>query len=327
MSLGLSPQSQQVYNSALVILTNDTDGSKERLLYEIVTWEDAHPPQNEYEGFEWYNIHGDPRTLNSMVTRGLLNIQFKSNKYCTYRTVDREAVKRALTDYKGLLKPPEDEEIPTDLFRLVVGHEEKKEIIMRGISASTPVHFLLWGSVASAKTLMLEELSRLPRNRFVLGSSLTKAGIYEVLLNEKPRYLLVDELDKLDDQSNLTALLSLMETGIVTETKYRRHRRIKLETWVFASANEIKRIPKELLSRFVLLKFRPYSDAEFTDVVVNVLREREGMDEGLALYISQKVLTELGSRDVRDTVKIARLMRGKTKAEVDHLVGILKKQK
>lgn len=330
MSLEQQSLSQQIYNTSLVLLTNDQDGEKERLLWEIVNFEE-NPTEKEYPlpGFEWYEVHGDPRTLNSLVTRGLLNIVFKSNKSCSYELIDREAVKRALNDYRGLVEAPEEEEqIPPDLFDIVIGHEGKKEIIHRSITSDNPIHCLLHGVPASAKSLMLEELNRLPRSKFILGSNLSKAGLYEILLNEKdkPRYLIVDELDKMDDQSNLAALLSLMERGIVTETKYKRHRQIKLKCWVFASANETRRIPKELMSRFLLLKFNPYSDTEFIDVSVNVLTKREKVNESLALYISKQVMDMLGSKDVRDSVKVARLLKGDTRSEVDHIVGILSKQ-
>jgi Holliday junction DNA helicase RuvB len=186
---------------------------------------------------------------------------------------------------------------------------------------------LLWGTVASAKTLILEDLARLPHNRFVLGSSLTKAGLFDVLFNERPRYLIIDELDKIDDAENLSALLSLMHKGYITETKYRRHRTLRLKTWVFASANEISRLPKELMSRFLLLRFRDYTDDEFIEVVVNVLKEQENISENLGIYIAERILKELNSRDVRDTVKCARLLRERTKEEVDKIIAILKRQK
>ena len=59
---------------------------------------------------------------------------------------------------------------------------------------------------------------------------------------------------------------------------------------------------------------------------MNVLTKREGTNESIALYISQAVMKELGSRDVRDAVKIARLLKGDINGEVDHVVGILSKQ-
>jgi Holliday junction DNA helicase RuvB len=179
----------------------------------------------------------------------------------------------------------------------------------------------------SAKTLFLEELARLPHSRFILGSSLTRAGLLDVLFNERPRYLIIDELEKIDDVENLSALLSLMHKGYVTETKFRRHRTVRLKTWVFASANTILNLPKELLSRFLLLRFRDYTDDEFREVTVDVLREQEGVPESLGIYIAEKVLRELSSRDVRDPCKIARLLKEKTAKEVDNLIEILKRQK
>jgi len=319
----------EVYAATLTLLSGDTTGDMERLLWDIVQWEEENPPRNEYDGFEWYQVHGDARTLNKLVTRKILKIVYKSNKATIYRATNLDAIKRALNDYQGLMTAPEGEveEIPPDLFNVVVGHDEKKEILMRSLTSDQPVHILLYGSIASAKSLMLEELARLPRSKFILGSSLTKAGLFEILFNERPKYVIIDELDKIDDPENLACLLSLMERGIITETKYRRHRKLKLKTWVFASANRIHKIPPELLSRFLLLRFRDYTPEEFMDVVVKVLTDREKVPQSLAVYIADKVLNELGSRDVRDAVKVARLLKSKTKDEVNHVIGILKRQK
>lgn len=330
MSWSLAAQ-QEVYDATLALLTRDTEGNRERLLWEIVQWEDQNPPpegREEYWGFEWYHVHGDARTLNSLVTRHILDVVYKSATTTVFKTSDRDATRKALNDYRGSLLPEkEEQEIPPDLFNIIVGHEDKKYLVKRSLASPRPVHSLLWGSVASSKTLMLEELARLPHSHFVLGSSLTKAGLFEVLFTERPTYLILDELDKIDDPQNLAALLSLMERGLVTETKHRRHRRINLKTWVFASANDIGKIPRELMSRFLKLRFHDYTDGEFTDVVVTVLRDREALNESLSLYISQKVLRDLGSKDVRDAVRIARLLKKRTKPEVEHLVEMMRQQK
>jgi hypothetical protein len=310
-------------------LSNDTDGRLKKTFEEILTWEKEHPPKTEYDGWEWWTVHADPRTLNRWVTHRILKVVLKTNKVCYYRVYDLPALEKALADYEGtfIQETPAEEQIPSDLFKMIVGHEDKKNIIMRSISAEKPVHCLLWGSVASAKTLTLEDLARLPRSRFILGSSLTRAGLFDVLFNERPRYLIIDELEKIDDIENLSALLSLMHKGYVTETKYKRHRTVRLKTWVFGSANDISRLPKELLSRFALLRFRDYTDDEFREVTVNVLREQEDIPENLAVYIAEKVLRELNSRDVRDAVRCSRLLKIKTKEEVDSIISILKRQK
>jgi len=320
---------QEVYNAVLTLLSHDTDGSMKKLLETIVEWEKTHPPKNEYDGFSWFDVFGDSRTLNSLVTRRILKVVFKSNKYCAYRALDILALEKSLADYEGSFtqEAVAEEAFPPDLFKIITGHSDKIDIVVRSLNAERPVHALLWGSVASAKTLMLEELSRLPHSRFILGSSLTKAGIFDVLFNERPRILIIDELDKIDDAENLSALLSLMHKGYISETKYRRHRTLRLKTWVFASANDINRLPKELLSRFVLLRFRDYTDDEFREVSVDVLREQENIPENLGLYIGERVLRELNSRDVRDCVKVARLLKEQTKDEVNRIIEIMRKQK
>jgi len=318
----------EVYATALTILSHDSDGTFKKLFETIVEWEKLHPPKNEWDGFEWHMVHGDARTLNSLVTRRILKVVFKSNKYCGYRAIDTTALEKALADYEGsVTQEVITEEIPTDMLNIVTGHEEKKDILLRSLKAEKPVHILLWGTVASAKTLILEELVRLPHNTFVLGSNLTQAGLFEVLFNERPRYLVIDELDKIKDSENLAILLSLMHKGLIRETKYRRHRTLRLKTWVFASANDISHLPRELMSRFLPLRFRDYGDDEFREVVVNVLKEQENISENLGVYIADRTLRELNSRDVRDCIKVARLLKQQTKEEVDKIIEILKRQK
>jgi len=300
----------------------------EIILQDILEWEKAHPPKTEYDGFEWYQVHADPRVLNRLVREKVLKVLLKTNKSITYRAVDLRAVNKGLADYQGSQgKGEEKEEIPPDLFNIIVDHEKKKELIMRGMKAKRPVHFILWGTPASAKSLMLEELDRLPQSSFVLGSNLTKAGIFEILYNERPRYLIIDELDKIKDTENFSILLSLMARGFISETKHNRHRRARLKTWVFASANEIRRFPKELMSRLQPLRFKDYSEDEFYEVVVKVLSEREDVSQTLAVYIAEKVLSILISKDVRDAVRVSRLLTEATKKEVDHVISIMKEQK
>jgi len=320
---------QEVYNNILTVLSHDNDGDMKKLLERILEWENTHPRENQYHGFSWFDVHGDARTLNSLVNRLILDVVFKSNKSCAYRVLDLQALEKALADYEGSFTQEvvTEEQIPTDLFKLVTGHEDKKNILLRSLQAEKPVHNLLFGSVASAKTLFLEDLSRLPHSRFILGSSLTRAGLFDVLFNERPRYLIIDELEKIDDIENLSALLSLMHKGYISETKFRRHRTLRLKTWVFGSANDISRLPKELLSRFLLLRFRDYTDDEFREVSIDVLKEQENISENLGLYIAEKVLRDLNSRDVRDAIKICRLLKEKTKDEVDRIVQILNRQK
>jgi MoxR-like ATPase len=59
---------------------------------------------------------------------------------------------------------------------------------------------------------------------FIDGGNTTKAGIIEYLFKNQPHYLLNDEIDKMSPKDQ-AFLLNLMETGIITETKYGKTRK------------------------------------------------------------------------------------------------------
>ncbi len=311
------------------MLTNDATGELEGIFERIIHWEKNSQAVSPYDGFEWHEVYADVRTLNRLVTKRVLKVVLKTNKSTRFRAVNVEALERALRDYRSMAKVEEEHpQIPPDLFNIIIGHEDKKELIRRSLMSEQPVHFLLYGSIASAKTLMLEELARLPGSSGIrLGSRLSSSGLYDLLFDGRPRYLILDELDKVESHENLGCLLSLMERGLIAETKHGKQRTLKLKTWVFASANRIDKIPPELLSRFVLLRFKDYTDDEFLEVASKVLHIREGIPMGLAVYIADKILKDFNSRDVRDAIKCARLLKEKTKEEVDMVISLMKKQK
>jgi len=311
-----------VYEKALTALYDDPEMVE--LLERAVSFEEENCNQNPYLGFEWYDVSASPQTLNMLVTRGILKVSYKSNKSTNYCFVDREEVKKAIADFKaGAMKREEEIKIPEDLFSIIVLHEDKKEIILKALQSDKTVHFLLVGVPGSAKSLFLLELQRLPMSKYVLGSSLSKAGIYELMFDESPRYLIIDELDKVDSQDNITGLLSLMETGMLVETKYKRRREGHFKTWVFAGANYMHKISPELRSRFLKLTFNEYSPDEFIEVATNVLVKREHVEQSLAEHIAYRLLKEAGTKDVRDAIRVSRL--AKTVEEADKVIEIMKK--
>lgn len=308
------------------ILSND-DGTLRDLLQRIVDWEKANPPKTEYDGFYWHNVSGDPRVLNKLVILRVLKVVMRTNSGTAYRVVDLPSVEDALSRFTGTEPAVKKEvEIPNDLLDIVLGHEEKKEVIMRALKSKDKCHLLLFGSPASAKSLILECLSRLPESKFVIGSASTKSGLFELLYNEEPKFLLLDEIDKIQYTEDLSILLSLMESGKIVETKFGRRREKVLDTKVIAACNRIDRLPPELLSRFIKLRFKDYSDDEFLEISTKVLNKKLNISESLGIYISTMVLERLKSRDVRDALKVARLLKEKTKDDVDKVIGILAKQ-
>ena len=190
-------------------------------------------------------------------------------------------------------------------------------------ASEKPVHILLVGPPASAKTLFMLECMKLERSYFTLGSHSTKSGMIDYLFEKRPRYLIIDEIEHMP-MKDQTALLSLMETGIIAETKHQKTRNTQIKTWVFASSNGTDRMLTPLLSRFIVLHFKPYSFAGFQEVCVHILTS-EGVDNELASFIGDIVWNALKSKDIRDCVKIGRM--AKTKDDATWLAQTLRNYK
>ena len=131
-----------------------------------------------------------------------------------------------------------------------------------------------------------------------IGSSSTKSGIFDYLFEYRPRYFIIDELEKMNKKDQ-TSLLNLMESGILSELKHNLKRSTQLKTWVFASCNTTDKLLPPLLTRFRDIHFKPYTEEEFVEIVVNVLDREEGVDRDIALLIADSVYDTLKSTNIR----------------------------
>jgi len=296
------------------------------ILKLAVEVEETHAGEEHWLGWEWYEVQAHPSTINKLVVKGLVRVNFHSANFTHYKLVDLEATKEVLRDFEALVRRPvpveEKIEVPPNLFSVIEGCDGVKEIIKAGLNSPKPCHFLLVGSVATAKTLFLEEVDRIKGSSYHVGSSSTKAGLTQFLLDRRPRILLIDEFDKMN-RDDLACLLSIMESGKVVETKYGRRHEEYMDVWVLASCNSLKGVPPENVSRFrpYVFHFREYTPEEYVKVVVKVLTEREGVDPDLANYIASKLVGL--TRDVRAARGLGRVC--KTKDEVDKHMEILKR--
>jgi Holliday junction DNA helicase RuvB len=206
-------------------------------------------------------------------------------------------------------------------FDEIIGHENIKIIFNKALLSKRLIHILLVGRPGSAKTMFLTEMMRRLKNSyFIVGSNTTKAGLVNQLFENEPKYLLIDELDKMNANDQVS-LLHLMETGIISETKVKKTREMELTSWVFATANNYGKIIEPLLSRFVVLEVPEYTFKEFTEVAVTRLT-KENVDETIARVIAEKVWYDFDSRDVRDVLKVSRLTDNF--ADVESIIKILK---
>jgi Holliday junction DNA helicase RuvB len=183
------------------------------------------------------------------------------------------------------------------------------------------VHILLIGPTGTAKSLILMEVERLRGSVFITGGSATKVGIRDILLEKRPRFLIIDELDKISSQDDISVLLTLMESGRVVVAKHREHREVRLKTWVFAAANTTKNLPPELLDRFQKFYLKSYDEETLKRVIAKCLVKREKTPEDLANYIAEVVAKSGGT--VRDAIRLARI--SKTREDVDEYLAIIKK--
>lgn len=226
------------------------------------------------------------------------------------------------SDSKYTVNENNELESSQKLFENIVGYDDIKKIFTYALNSSLPVHILLVGPPGSAKTLFLMECMKLSRSYFTLGSHSTKAGMLDYLFNNRPKNLIIDEIEymTIKDQA---ALLSLMETGILSETKYEKTRKSIMRTWVFASCNDEKKLLTPLLSRFFVLYFKKYDYVTFEKISNHILATECNIDNEISTLIAKLVWNKLKSRDIRDCIKIGRICNNKD--DVQMVVNILKR--
>ena len=210
------------------------------------------------------------------------------------------------------------------IFDSIVGYSDIKKEFVKALDSSSTVSILLVGPPGCGKSEFLKQI----RNHFedesvfIDGSYGSKAGIFQVLYEKRPKYILLDEIDKLCSQDQ-QALLNLLENGKLTKTTKSENYEIELDAWVFASANNKERILDPLMDRFETYYLTEYSDDEFVAIAIKRL-EQEGIDsEELALYIANSVLRGLGRKSLRDAIRIAR--KCETLEHVDETIQTLKR--
>jgi MoxR-like ATPase len=205
----------------------------------------------------------------------------------------------------------------TQLFDSIVGYEGIKRTFLRSLNSADPVHILLVGAPGQAKTLFLKcilEAYGPTKAFFTVGGNASKSGMIDVLFEMRPKYLLVDEIEHLKPEYQ-TLLLSLMETGILTQTVHKKVRETKLKTWVFATSNGTKKLSEPLLSRFRVMYLDQYDFAQFYEISTKKLTA-EGLSEYAADEITKSVWEQLPNPNIRNCVLIGRLVKNEQNIEM-----------
>jgi len=247
-----------------------------------------------------------PGVLTKLRMHGLIEDVYESNSYHGYRLSQRARAMIAGGPTPTETRQNQKLVVPDDIFEDIIGHDEVKELLRASLTAEKPVHVLLTGPPALAKTLFLWDIERIGGElaMWLVGSAISKAGLWDLVAERQPKVLLIDELDKVN-AADTAALLSMMEGGRLVRAKKGRELDTVVDVRVVAATNIDTRLSPELRSRFAIRHLSAYGSLEFTKVVKGVLVHREGMDPGVA----EKIALSLNGRsqDVRDAVRVARL--------------------
>lgn len=238
-----------------------------------------------------------------------------------YQVKDMSTESEISANKNTSLKNSNKSALEYDLFDSIVGYDDIKKLFQLSFGSQRPIHILLVGPPASAKTLFMLGCMKLDRSYFTLGTHSTKSGMVDYLFEKRPRYLIIDEIEHMSIRDQ-TALLSLMETGIIAETKHMKTRNTQLKTWVFATSNQTNHMLTPLLSRFMVLHFKQYKYENFLDISIHMLAQ-EGITKDVANDVAAQVWHKMKSKDIRDCIKIAHL--AKTKNDVNWIVETLLK--
>jgi Holliday junction DNA helicase RuvB len=303
-------------------------------LEKIIEWEEENKGDEGWDwGDEYYDavwespdvgIHGSQ--IYQLEMQGFVERVYDTNSGTGYTLVDREKAKEIVDDPYGENADeeipdrthdfPSEEDLPEGLFDDVIGYDNAKWLMKRALTTDDIVNVLLVGPPGSAKTVFLLCIKELEKAVFVSGKPTSGPGVLNKMFNMEPMYMCIDEFDDMDKEVQ-EVLSQHMDTGILDETKVGKDRRIKINTNTFGSANSKEPIINQVVDRFAVLEFEPYSYDEFREICVHLLPRREGSSEEEAKTIAEEVWSMQGKGDVRKAIAIARLSRGDPEKVID----------
>ncbi|MGA9296131.1 MAG: AAA family ATPase, partial [Nitrososphaeraceae archaeon] len=202
-----------------------------------------------------------------------------------------------------------------------------KELLTKCLVSKENCNILLSGPPASSKTVFLLSIQKEVSNAcFIDAANASGPGLVDYLFEHpETRVICVDELDKLK-RSDQTGLLNLLETGILTSTKVRKTRFIRMEgVKVFATSNGVNRLIGPLRSRFLEFELPEYTWENFLEITQKLLHKRYGLDEITSAKIAEVVWSSMQTRDLRDALAIGKLT--KSTEDVEFIAMTLQRYK
>jgi replication-associated recombination protein RarA len=190
-------------------------------------------------------------------------------------------------------------------------YDDLKQLLSRMLVSKDSVHCVLVGPPASGKTMFLLAIQKNMKDAFFIdATNASGPGIVDKLFAyPRTRIILIDEIEKLTKRDQ-NMLLNLLETGMLVSIKVRKTREMRFAgIKLFATSNDIELLSKPLRSRLIEFHLPEYDFDEFREIVGKLADNRYRLNREIADKIASVVWDEMGTKDVRDTIQLIKLVR------------------
>ncbi|MFY9565643.1 MAG: AAA family ATPase [Nitrososphaeraceae archaeon] len=211
-----------------------------------------------------------------------------------------------LIDFEDKDTKPEDR-----FFSDIHLYDDLKQLLSRMLVSKESVHCVLVGPPASGKTMFLLAIQKNMKDAFFIdATNASGAGIVDKLFAyPRAKIILIDEIEKMTKRDQ-NMLLNLLETGLLVSTKVRKTQEMEFKgIKLFATSNDIERLSKPLRSRLMEFHLPEYNFDEFREIVVKLAAKGYRLNREVADKIAFVVWYEMGTKDVRDALQLAKLVR------------------
>jgi Holliday junction DNA helicase RuvB len=276
-------------------------------LTRMASFEGTMNEEQKRMGWSWQDVKVYPATIQKLMLADLVKLTYSSNRYKNYMLTEKGHL--IATGIDMVEEEQEESTLDVDgLFGDIVGYDDTKELLRECLLADDPIHVLLVGPPSLSKTMFLDDIEKATGHQSLplFGSGTSLAGMWDLIIERKPRYILIDEIEKMKavDQAGL---LGLMASQRIIRAKVGRMIEEEVHSRVIAAANVTRGMSPPLLSRFWKRHLKEYNSKEFVEVVKAVLVRREGLSEDAAHQIALGLVGK--THDVRDAVNVARLSK------------------
>jgi|SRR5688500_9270412 len=85
---------------------------------------------------------------------------------------------------------------------------------------------------------------------------------------------------------------------------------------IFVTCNKVEKLSPKMRSRFLKFHLKESSLEEFNMIAINIVRDRFNKTKEFAQKLAQLVWYKIGSKDIRDVVKIAQLAKSENDIDI-----------